>query len=52
LRTPPFLRDSRIVGVYRLSDTMKPIVLQESGEFSCPTLDFIPAENFHRFLTP
>ena len=31
---------------------MTPIVLQEWREFSCPTLDFIPAGNFHRFLTP
>lgn len=50
-RTQPFLRDSRIIGVYRFSDTMTPIVLQEGDKYSCPTLDFIPAGNFHRFLT-
>ena len=51
-RTQPFLRDARIVGYYRHGDTMTPLVLQEWREFACPILDFIPAENFHRFRTP
>ena len=52
VRTQPFLRDARIVGYYRHGDTMTPLVLQEWREFACPILDFIPAENFHRFRTP
>ena len=52
VHTQPFLRDARIIGYYRLSNTMTPVSLGEWREFACPILDFIPAENFHRFLTP
>jgi hypothetical protein len=31
---------------------MTPVSLGEQREFACPILDFIPAENFHRFRTP
>jgi hypothetical protein len=50
--TQSFLRDARIVGYYRHADTMTPVSIGSALEFSCPALDFIPAENFHRFRTP
>jgi len=49
--TQPFLGEARITGAYRLSDTLTPVVIEERSG-SCPTLDYIPAGNFHRFLTP
>jgi hypothetical protein len=51
-RSQPFLREARIIGIYRLSDTLTPVSLGEWRDFACPFLDFIPAANFHRFLTP